>query len=265
MRKFYFLLICLFTFGILSAQEELSKEEKERREKNIQAANPFAKFGYKAKVATLSKGKYLEVHDLDSIVTIGSVRFHVDKQDIVGYIEQDTTEYAKPLGDTPSRWLSVDPLAEEFPDWSPYTFVYNNPIKFIDPDGRAAIDHIEVDENNKIVGGKRDDDLNIYRVKKNADGKYERTGDIVGQLSDKNQGFIYNEQGGFKGPAYGAKLHTSFIKGYPNGKQLLNSLNRQFESEIQGNAGYMPALAELAIDSRGPSGLGPFKGSANMT
>ena len=137
MRKFYFLLICLFTFGFLSAQEELSKEEKERREKNIQAANPFAKFGYKAKVATLSKGKYLEVHDLDSIVTIGSARFHVDKQDIVGYIEQDTTEYAKPLGDTPSRWLSVDPLAEEFPDWSPYTFVFNNPLRYTDPDGRA--------------------------------------------------------------------------------------------------------------------------------
>ncbi len=143
MRQFYFLLICLFTFGFLSAQEELSKEEKERREKNIQAANPFAKFGYKAKVATLSKGKYLEVHDLDSIVTIGSVRFHVDKQDIVGYIEQDTTEYAKPLGDTPSRWLSVDPLAEEFPDWSPYTFVYNNPLRFVDPDGRAGEDWIK--------------------------------------------------------------------------------------------------------------------------
>jgi hypothetical protein len=59
MTKFYFLFICLFSFGFLSAQEELSKEEKERRERNIQAANPFAKFGYKAKVATLSKGKYL--------------------------------------------------------------------------------------------------------------------------------------------------------------------------------------------------------------
>lgn len=144
MRKIYFLVLCFFTFGVLSAQEKLSKEEQARREKNIQAGNPFAKFGYKAKVATLSKGKYLEVHDLDSIVTIGSVRYHVDKNQIVGTIVIDTTDmYARPIGDIPSRWLSPDPLSEEFSDWSPYTMCFDNPIKFIDPDGRAPVDWIK--------------------------------------------------------------------------------------------------------------------------
>lgn len=142
MKQFYFIMICLLVSGAIFAQEKLSKEEKERREKNIQAANPFAKFGYKAKVATLSKGKYLEVHDLDSIVTIGSVRFHVDKKEIVGFVEPDTIngEYARPVGDIASRWLSPDPLAEEFPEWSPYTFSFNNPIRYVDPDGRAPLD-----------------------------------------------------------------------------------------------------------------------------
>lgn len=140
MRKIYFLVLCFLTFGVLSAQEKLSKEEQARREKNIQAGNPFAKFGYKGKVATLSKGKYLEVHDLDSIVTIGSIRYHVDKKQIVGNIVFDTTDmYARPIGDTPSRWLSPDPLSEEFPDWSPYTMSFNNPVVFIDPDGRAPL------------------------------------------------------------------------------------------------------------------------------
>lgn len=141
MRNYYFLILCLFSFGVLSAQEELSKEEKERRERNIQAGNPFAKFGYKAKVATLSKGKYLEVHDLDSIVTIGTTRWHVDKNKIVGDIAIDSLNPdARPIGDVAGRWFSVDPLSEEFSSWSPYNYGKDNPISNIDPDGRAADD-----------------------------------------------------------------------------------------------------------------------------
>lgn len=140
MRNYCFLILCLLSFGFLSAQEELSKEEKERRERNIQAGNPFAKFGYKAKVATLSKGKYLEVHDLDSIVTIGTTRWHVDKNKIVGDIVIDSLNPdARPIGDVAGRWISPDPLSEEFPSWSPYTYVENKPIVAVDPDGKRII------------------------------------------------------------------------------------------------------------------------------
>ena len=37
-----------------------------------------------------------------------------------------------------SIWLSVDPFSDEFPSWSPYNMCYNNPVQFVDPDGRAA-------------------------------------------------------------------------------------------------------------------------------
>jgi RHS repeat-associated protein len=33
------------------------------------------------------------------------------------------------------RWLSVDPLAEKYPSWSPYNYTLNNPIKNFDPNG----------------------------------------------------------------------------------------------------------------------------------
>ena len=138
MNKINILLVFLLTFGLSFSQEELSQEEKERRQQNIEAGNPFAKFGYKAKVATLSNGKYLEFHDLDTIVTIGSIRFHVDKMQIVGLIERDSLNPdAQPIGDATGRWISVDPLSEEFPEWSPYSFSYNSPISYNDPTGMA--------------------------------------------------------------------------------------------------------------------------------
>ncbi len=129
---------------VLKTRDSLSPSEAERRRKNIEAGNPFKKYGYYPKVATLSKGKYLEFHDQDSIVTIGSVRFNVKKGEIVDFIEIDLNDPdAQPIGDTHGRWMSPDPLSEEFPSWSPYSMSFNNPVKFKDPTGLAPEDAIE--------------------------------------------------------------------------------------------------------------------------
>ena len=52
-----------------------------------------------------------------------------------------------------SIFVSVDPLAEKYPNWSPYAFCYNNPINVIDPDGREGI---------VISGGEYDGDRYKY-------------------------------------------------------------------------------------------------------
>jgi len=37
------------------------------------------------------------------------------------------------------RWLSIDPMEQEFPQWSPYHFSLDNPVQFFDPDGESPI------------------------------------------------------------------------------------------------------------------------------
>jgi RHS repeat-associated protein len=38
-----------------------------------------------------------------------------------------------------ARWASVDPLANKYVNISPYAYVANNPIMYIDPDGREIV------------------------------------------------------------------------------------------------------------------------------
>lgn len=102
--------------------------------------NPFEKFGYTPGILTLSNGEYEEFFDNDTIVRIGSALYNTISQHVIGFIEDDTIYSEATLEpEIVSRWLSPDPLARKYPQLSPYNFCANNPIIFIDPDGRSIV------------------------------------------------------------------------------------------------------------------------------
>lgn len=98
-----------------------------------QNENPFQQFGYDVLVASSSKGEFNEFHDQTDIVEIGSVLFNTKTHEIVKILDKDETTIDI---SSATAAMSIDPLCEKYYWISPYAYVANNPLKFVDPDGR---------------------------------------------------------------------------------------------------------------------------------
>ena len=107
----------------------------------IQFANAqdiFELHGFNKNPLTLSNGHYNEFFNNDEIVQIGTIMLNTKTNQIVAFVEEDTAK-ARYLAELPSRWLTSDPLAAKYPQFSPYVYAANDPILYIDPDGKEII------------------------------------------------------------------------------------------------------------------------------
>ena len=85
------------------------------------------------------------------------------------------------LTDELRKWLSVDPLADKYPNISPYAYCSWNPISRIDPDGRA--DYYDGDGNHLCNDGV--DDRKVYQQSDKGDvvlGGYATPFSYVGEV-----------------------------------------------------------------------------------
>ncbi|MFT5915402.1 MAG: hypothetical protein ACI81T_001903, partial [Bacteroidia bacterium] len=93
---------------------------------------------------TLSNGQFAEIHIEKDKVQIGNVIFDTKSRKVVEFVAENSVSES-----LAGRFLSIDPLASKYPDIAPYAFVMNNPIRYLDPDGR-----IVVDANGNIIATK---------------------------------------------------------------------------------------------------------------
>ena len=108
------------------------------------------------------------------------------------------------------RWWSVDPLAEKYYSISSYAHVVNNPIRYIDPDGR---DVWEVNSRGKVVN-------HIETTEHDAFYMIDKKGN---RIEGKELMFEYGTVENFKSQ-YSDEAKTTFdwynVRGDNNGKQL---------------------------------------------